>query len=671
MKRLAIIVLPLLALPMVGLVVLAWSLAGHAEDRIVAAERGHHADLIATFESRLDASVAVLSAVYREWADDVLANRYRSAPHENESWTVLCDEQERWWYPRAFATHRLAVSAFDVQNDHTLQRLTEAAALERADRSGQLALEKYRSLDEDTVPSVIRGRALLGPARCLRRREDLPGAIDVYRRMADEFVGVVDETGMNLGAEAGSAHIALAVEAKADEPARPIWRRYVDRLVSGEYPMMWPLRLAHVKEMLAVAPPDPPEQADADRMARLRSELTWLQQAVRCLEAVRQNRELRSAHFVALPQGRRIAFVQPIRSDAFNGWVLAGFDEQWILHRLLEPILTELNQDDRAAAFVRDDTSRVVLGRAIAPEGVTREMSLARRGLPWTLGVGFSDLTGLHARATRRHVLLTGSIGVLTILLIAGAVLAGRMVRREIELSELKSQFVDNVSHELRTPITSIKLFAEMLRDDKVPDAERKLEYYRLLASESDRLSRMVENMLDFSRIVAGRVHIRREPTDVAEFLQGLRRHWRLQARQTGHRVQLNLADDLPECDIDREAVARSIANLVSNAIKYSPDAPEVTVTARRRDDTVSIAVRDRGVGIPPEDLERVFDRFYRVKNPQADHVQGTGLGLTIVKDTAERHGGQVRIDSRPGQGTVVELLLPVQRGDPEPCSES
>ncbi len=202
-----------------------------------------------------------------------------------------------------------------------------------------------------------------------------------------------------------------------------------------------------------------------------------------------------------------------------------------------------------------------------------------------------------------------------------------------------------------------------MLQNGQVQDRTREREYFRLLASESGRLARIVENMLDFSRIVAGRMSLNRQATDMNEYLKGLQQQLEVQVRPTGHHVHLHLGRELPACTIDRDALSRAIANLVSNAAKYSPDAREIALTAQRRDGMLSVMVRDRGAGIPPDDLPHVFDRFYRARNANGEHIQGTGLGLTIVKDTVERHGGRVRIDSTPGEGTVVELLIPIDTG--------
>jgi signal transduction histidine kinase len=145
----------------------------------------------------------------------------------------------------------------------------------------------------------------------------------------------------------------------------------------------------------------------------------------------------------------------------------------------------------------------------------------------------------------------------------------------------------------------------------------------------------------------------------MTDFLRTLQDDLEVQARTTGHQVYLRLADDLPACSIDRAAVSRAISNLISNAIKYSDKDQPIALTAQRRDGYVSITVRDRGVGIPASEVPRVFDRFYRAQRTNGDHVQGTGLGLTIVRETMERHGGQVRLESKEGEGTIVELLIP------------
>jgi len=665
MKRIAWILVPLLVLPLIALSLLSWSLAGQAEDRLIRAEQARHVELAAAFERRLDDALGKLANALDRWSESVAGRSSDTPPPDLvQAWTIVFEPSGRWWYPPRYATDR-AIGKESAPGSPTaaaaIEQLGSAVRQERTPATIELAAQEYAALDHDTVPRSIRAQALLGLARCARAANQPERAADLYRRLQRQYADVSDEAGVNVGAEAGRAYLALAADTGRDGATRQVWRDHVDALLAGRYPMAWALTLAHLTDARASAPlADVPDEDLSRRRA--------LREAVGRLEAMSQAvtaSAARPRHTALELKGDHVLLWHPVLHVKTPAWVVASFATTWVGTSLVGAQLNMLDLGESTAACLQNEHGASVAGVPIEPAARTTELLLSRWGLPWTLSVGFSDLDRVRARATRRHALLTGSIAMLLVLITIGSVIGWRMVRREMELSQMKSDFVDNVSHELRTPVTSIKMFSQMLATGQVGDPQRQQEYYRLLTSESNRLARMVENMLNFSRMVANKMRITRSPTDMTEYLPDLARDLQLQARPTGHRIRLQLASDLPICAIDRDAVSRAVANLVSNAIKYSPDEREITLTALRRDAMLSLTVRDRGVGIPEAELPYVFDRFYRVRQPDSDHVQGTGLGLTIVKDTVERHGGKVHITSRIGEGTVVELLFPIEIHDP------
>lgn len=249
----------------------------------------------------------------------------------------------------------------------------------------------------------------------------------------------------------------------------------------------------------------------------------------------------------------------------------------------------------------------------------------------------------------------------LTLMLIAGvaAGLISRAARRADELSRQKSAFVSAVSHELRTPLTTLRMHAEMLRDDLVGDDKRS-RFYTHMATEAVRLSHLVENVLEISRLDEGRRPLSRSRGDlgaaVAEVLQGQLAF----AESRGFTLEARLPDEPVQLAFDRQALEQMLINLVDNAIKYAAEAEERTVLVEVQPIAGGAVVRvlDRGPGFPEEERERVFERFYRVARPGKEHVVGTGLGLGLVRDLARAHGGDVRITDREGGGAVVELRL-------------
>jgi two-component system phosphate regulon sensor histidine kinase PhoR len=240
-----------------------------------------------------------------------------------------------------------------------------------------------------------------------------------------------------------------------------------------------------------------------------------------------------------------------------------------------------------------------------------------------------------------------------------GAYLLWRDVQRDIRLTQLRSQFVASVSHELKTPLTSIRLFAETLRDRAGIDPVTRAEYLDTIARDSDRLTRLLDNVLDFSRIERGERTYSMAEQDLATVVERALRTVRYPLER--RRFILNFAADrhLPPVACDADAVEQAVLNLVSNAAKYAGDSRRIDVRLTGARNEVMLAVRDYGTGIAEQYHSRLFDRFYRAPTADNDTIQGTGLGLTLVAHFAEGHGGRLSIQSAPGKGSTFTLHLP------------
>jgi signal transduction histidine kinase len=256
-----------------------------------------------------------------------------------------------------------------------------------------------------------------------------------------------------------------------------------------------------------------------------------------------------------------------------------------------------------------------------------------------------------------------GLIGFIDLILGAGLLLVWSNVRREVRLSRLKSDFVANVSHELKTPLALIRLFAETLELGRVPTEEKKKQYYRVIHKESHRLTQLINNILDFSRIEAGRREYRAAPTDpnrvVAEVLDA----YRFSIEQNGFVLESKLAEDLPEVEADKEALSQALINLINNAIKYSPDEKFIRVTTSREEDKVRISITDHGIGIASSEQRKIFEKFYRAEHSLVHETKGSGLGLALVRHIMDAHGGTVELASAAGKGSVFTLVLPIRNG--------
>ena len=238
-----------------------------------------------------------------------------------------------------------------------------------------------------------------------------------------------------------------------------------------------------------------------------------------------------------------------------------------------------------------------------------------------------------------------------------------RLARREMALAEMKSDFVSNVSHELKTPLALIRMFIETLESDRVPSDEKRKEYYSIIARESARLTSLIDNLLDFSRIDAGRKEYTFEPIDVGLVLRETYEAYRLQMDEKQFEHSLAIEENLPAIQADRHAVSQALVNLIGNALKYSEDerylAIEVTSDTRRNRRGVLISVHDRGIGISPEDRRHLFEGFFRADDERVRQRSGTGLGLALLKHFVDAHGGSLDVESRLVKGTTFRIFLP------------
>jgi signal transduction histidine kinase len=227
-------------------------------------------------------------------------------------------------------------------------------------------------------------------------------------------------------------------------------------------------------------------------------------------------------------------------------------------------------------------------------------------------------------------------------------------------LAQAKSNFVSNVSHELKTPLSLISLFSEILELGRVSNEEKRAEYYQIIRHESRRLNKTIDNILDFSRIEAGRKTYDLVDRDMAEVIDNVLSTHRYQIINSGFDIQTDIQPDLPSVLIDRDAMVQAISNLLDNAIKYSGKVKQLSITAQVIGSDLSIEIADRGIGIPRAEQAKIFEKFYRVGNGLVHDVKGSGLGLSLVKHVVEAHNGTISVESDVGRGTRFTILLPL-----------
>jgi two-component system, OmpR family, phosphate regulon sensor histidine kinase PhoR len=236
--------------------------------------------------------------------------------------------------------------------------------------------------------------------------------------------------------------------------------------------------------------------------------------------------------------------------------------------------------------------------------------------------------------------------------------------QRDRQLKQLKEDFISNVSHELRTPLSLIRMFSEILALGRVSDEDKKLEYYRIIFTESDRMSRLILNLLDFANLIRGIESKHFETTNISQLVVKALEAYRHETQKEGFQLNLDAAPDIPDCYADPNAITMAFLNLLDNSVKYSGDQKYIDVKVRRNNGFVDLSVSDKGVGIPENEQQKIFDKFYRGSDPSVRRIRGSGIGLAITKHVAEMHGGAVLVESAPGKGSTFTLKIPIRNSE-------
>jgi signal transduction histidine kinase len=386
----------------------------------------------------------------------------------------------------------------------------------------------------------------------------------------------------------------------------------------------------------------------------------------------------------SVPRGDRMLYESFVhflpRGSKHEHPALAGFvyDEDYLRNNFFPQALKDVFPDQNAndsshpppSIMIRKGKEQALLAASCCWDGaapdVERDFGSVFQGL--TLGIRpfGTTIAEISNRITRWAFLI---LGALSLLMGGGMIFAYRNVARELALAKLKSDFVSNVSHELRTPLSLIRLYAETLELGRISTPGKHQEYYEIIRKESERLSSLINNILDFSRIEAGKKEYNFRETDMADLVRSTLDSYRFEIEQNGFEFEQKIDSNLPQLRVDREAIARSLLNLVNNAVKYSATEKYLGVHLYHRNGGVNLEVVDHGIGIPLKEQLKIFEKFYRVGDPLVHNTKGSGLGLSLVRHIVQAHGGMVAVESAPGRGSKFIITLPVQNSEVQQVS--
>lgn len=405
-----------------------------------------------------------------------------------------------------------------------------------------------------------------------------------------------------------------------------------------------------------------------------------------------------AAQAYAVARLRKLRWTSPYEGYLLRALLDSASDEEGVAAR--EDIARRLVQTEQILAFSKDfarlrplaETAWVGYGRepwlvTVAPPEpplpalvfVVSSAAAARKFLPVTASLVVKDTPGsdalpeafhavglklatssAHPAPTLSRSFYTAGIALIVAATVLAVLLLLRDVNRELRMAEMRSHFVASVSHELKTPLTAIRMFAETLALGRARDEQTRTEYLDTIVNESERLTRLVDNVLDFSKIEQGKKMYRMRPTSLADVARSAAQAMEYPLSQQGFTLNVSVAEGIPSVAADADALQQALLNLLSNAMKYSGNAREIDLGVRHSGSAALLEVTDRGIGIAAQEQPRIFEKFYRGRSAHTDSIGGTGLGLTVVHHIVQAHGGTVEVASVEGKGSTFTVRLPL-----------
>jgi two-component system phosphate regulon sensor histidine kinase PhoR len=635
-RRLLALFLILTVAPAAGLAWLGWRLLEQA--RALEAQRTlerqeYTADLVAGALSRR------ISETRRQ-----LTQPEGASPKVNPSDAVIVTFQQH--YLRTIPPGRLLyypVAPQDREAPEAPFLAGERLEFNQRDYAG--AIKQFRSFGESKDPA-LRAGAQFRIARNQRKLGNIQQALATYDKLADYndvfFAGIPAE----LAARQAQCILLDELDRKEDlhHKAESLSRD----LENGRFQLTRPVFQLYTQQISQWL-----EQtgiSDPGRLA-LSAATEWLWQEWQ--KVLSGGSSLKNTSTVRLLD-RSFAILSEQTPESLTA-LIAGPDcieSEWLL-----PAMQSVPSES-LSVMLQDDEGYLVNAQAQNDSGRRSVRLASETGLPWTVVVaGTGNPVETEAFTSRRRLLLAGLVLAAILVVTTGYALT-RSLAHELDAARLKSDFVAAVSHEFRTPLATLQQLTENLADGRVSTDERRSAYYQTQRRSTNRLSRLVERLLDFGRMEAGALRYHFEPVNVGSLARDVVDEFANVAATSGHKLTISVDSKHPEVYADPEALGQALWNLIDNAIKYSPEQSSVEVDVRQEDGWAAIRVRDTGPGIEPQDRKRIFRKFFRGSAAAGTHKKGAGIGLAMVDYIVRAHQGRIRVESEPGTGSAFTILL-------------
>lgn len=565
-------------------------------------------------------------------------------------------------------------------------RIRRAEAFEFVDRNFRAAAALYRELTPLTSGRNLQAEMLTGQARCLQKAGDYNEAIPVYARIAGDYSDCLTPSRLPVGILARLQTVECYQRAGdsqgAAKHALDAYRELLKKpsaLSEDQFKTYVSLVGEAIDTVLAGktgAQASEEFQKEYADLEKLQSDRTKEWEAVGLLrkEVIPELARRLSQSGAYISNSYRLstnvggmdllllaAWIPDRTGEGTAGIVGVQLNNDHLLRGVLPEALGNVQLNDGVEVVLADLAGRPLSGKRNTSTTLPLVTEYFEDNFPpWKIELLQTPATGLEILDLRRNFYFW-TILTLLVVLAFGAFLIVRTIAHEMEILKIKSDFVSSVSHEFKTPLTSIKALMERLVDGKVRDAGKMDQYFSIIAQDTDKLTRLVNNLLDFSKIEEGKKEYVFSDTDIVRIATEQVQGFKNERALAGREIRLEITGEIPTLRADADALSRALANLLSNAVKFTPPGKAIRVGLSSDGENVVLEVEDEGIGIHPDEVGKVFEKFFQGRNALDQSVKGTGLGLTLVKHIVEAHGGRILVESRPGLGSKFSLVFPIK----------
>jgi len=570
----------------------------------------------------------------------------------------------------------------EMQTSQFTQSFQRAEFFEFSQKDYTEAAKLYKKCSLYTSSELLRAVALEGLGRCLLSSEKYDEAAKVYNDLSKSYGQLQNKAGHPYGIIAEFQLYEIARKKREEENSLGILLSLYQQIRNGIWLISQPVYDFYITEIESVLN----DRLVIDKFPEIQKSYIEIQkqqspyrQTMLFIDFLERNAIPGIKEKLSLSRAEneliQDRFPGTLEDDLFlvSYSIMPNFraeqtfysglywDLNFLKNRMIPKILEDLSKDsglDFKIIDVKDQN--ISSGKDTLTSGESMALTFRMFPLPWKLLVSHPEIKALE-RSARREIFFYGLLlTVIVTLMLFGAVMIARDISREAETNRLKTEFVNNISHELKTPLTLIRLYGETLqRKENLTNKEKK-ECYEIITKESERLSHLINNVLDFSRIEMGRKEFNLKKGNLQDVIRDTLESYRYHLEKKGFTIHSDIASDLPEMNFDGEAIESVLINLLSNAMKFSPKEKEVTIKLFRDNGNAVLQVVDKGIGISQKEIPKIFERFYQSENKVSSETRGSGLGLTLVKHIIEAHGGEVGVESEPGKGSTFSVMLPI-----------